>query len=64
MSEIYIDPNKCEVCCECINICSTESLGLIGGKVKQIDATVCTLCEECYEICGNVAIEVIYDIGV
>ncbi|MBP5421700.1 MAG: 4Fe-4S binding protein [Paludibacteraceae bacterium] len=56
MKGIYLDNNKCEVCCECINICREDVLGILGGLVKVINVEQCTLCEDCVDICKNEAI--------
>lgn len=63
MNEIYLDRCKCNECCECVNICSQEVLGLIGGMIKVVKFEQCTFCEECVDICPNDAIEVKYDIS-
>lgn len=61
MSRVVVDNKVCTVCCECINICREEVLGLVGGKTKVIKPSLCTFCEDCADICEFEAIEVIYD---
>ncbi len=61
MNEILVS-DDCVFCCECINICSEEVLGIQEGKVKPVAFDNCTYCEECVDICENNAIEVWYDI--
>ena len=63
MNEVLLDNSKCELCCECINICSQEVLGMIASTIKVIKPEQCTYCEECVDICPNEAIEVKYDIS-
>ena len=62
MNEICIDNSRCKVCCECINICTQEVLGLLGGAVKVVRMEQCTYCEECVDICPEGLIEVKYDL--
>ena len=61
MNEISIDRKKCDVCCECINVCREEVLGIISGEVKVVKLEQCSYCEDCVDICENEAIEVVYD---
>lgn len=61
MNEIIIDP-KCDVCCECINICTQDVLGIQGGKVKATGFDDCTFCEECVDICPEGNIKIRFDI--
>ena len=56
--KIAIDPTKCTVCCDCINVCREEVLGILGGKIKAIKPDQCSICEDCMDICENNAIEV------
>ena len=61
MSKILIN-SECKVCCECINICTQDVLGIREGKVKVLSIEDCTLCEECVEICPEENIEIRFDI--
>ena len=56
MNELNIMGN-CKVCCDCVNICPQEVLGIVGGKVKVLDLKKCTFCEECVDICQQNNIE-------
>lgn len=62
MNDIVVSSNNCDVCCECINICVNEVIGIREGKVKILAIDHCTFCEECVDICPNQCIEVNYDI--
>lgn len=62
MNEVLVDKDKCVLCCECINICSQDVLGIQKGKVAVINFDDCTFCEECVDICENDGIKVKYDI--
>ena len=53
----FIDKNKCNICCECINICSKEVIGMSSGKVQMLKFENCTYCEECVDICPENAIK-------
>ena len=57
---IIIDSDKCSVCCECINICPCEVLGIRSGKVVVHRLDDCELCEYCLDVCENEAIGVYY----
>lgn len=61
MREIFIDRCKCNVCCECINVCREEVLGLLGGLVKVTKLEQCSYCEDCVDICEQGAIGINYD---
>ena len=54
--KIMIDNDKCTICCECINVCREEAIGLVAGKVKLIRENECELCEDCVDICEHKAI--------
>lgn len=62
MNKLILDVECCEVCCECINICSQDVLGIREGKVAIMTLDDCTFCEECVDICPTQAIRVEYDI--
>lgn len=62
MNELIL-PEKCDVCCECINICEQECLGILGGVVKVAVPDNCIFCEQCVDICPDGLIEVKYDIS-
>ena len=55
MNEIYIS-NSCKVCCECINVCRNEVLGIRSGKVFPVRLEECAYCEDCTEVCPEGAI--------
>lgn len=59
MSEVVIDHNSCTVCCECINVCRDDVLGIREGKVYVF--TDCAYCEDCVDVCENNAIKVKHD---
>lgn len=62
MNKIYIDNKKCETCCECINICRCEVLGIRQGNVRIIEFDKCTYCEDCVDICPNGAIKIEFEV--
>ena len=61
MNEICIDNKKCKVCCECVNICNQEVLGIRQGKIKAIEFDRCTYCEDCADICPTEAIKIKFE---
>lgn len=61
MSEVIIDNEKCIVCCECINVCREEVIGMEKGEVKVLKPELCSYCEDCSDICEQFAIEVLCD---
>ena len=61
MNEICIDNKKCTVCCECINVCTHEVLGIRAGKVKALKPNQCIYCEECVDICPDGYIKIEYE---
>lgn len=64
----HFDPDKCIVCNQCMRICPTECISLIGkanpdpekkGKVidtYDINFEICILCDLCTEVCPTEAI--------
>lgn len=58
---IAINRNNCIICCECINVCRGEVLGILNGNVAIIRPNQCTNCEDCVDICENGGIIVSYD---
>ena len=55
---IKIDMSKCDICCECINVCSSDVLGVRAGNVVAIMDDKCQLCEVCVDVCETEAITV------
>jgi NAD-dependent dihydropyrimidine dehydrogenase PreA subunit len=51
-----IDPDKCEGCGECVNICPTESIEIANEKAVVVKADECTECQACEAACPNGAI--------
>jgi len=51
VSAIYIDPEECDVCGECILACPKHILRKDAGKVVILEAEKCDLCEECIKTC-------------
>lgn len=48
---IYIDPNACEGCEECADVCPEECIEGKSGYIHMIDDFDCTKCGKCIEAC-------------
>lgn len=53
---IYIDPNLCEGCEECADVCPADCIEGKAGFIHMIDEFDCTKCGKCIEACENDAI--------
>lgn len=53
---IYIDPNLCEGCEECADVCPAECIEGKSGFIHMIDEFDCTKCGKCIEACEYEAI--------
>lgn len=53
---IYIDPNLCEGCEECADVCPVECIEGKAGHIHMIDDFDCTKCGKCIEVCEAEAI--------
>lgn len=53
---IYIDPNLCEGCEECADVCPADCIEGKSGYIHMIDEFDCTKCGKCMEVCENDAI--------
>lgn len=48
---IYIDPNLCEGCEECADVCPADCIEGKSGFIHMIDEFDCTKCGKCIEAC-------------
>ena len=51
-----VDPEKCEGCEECVDICPMEVFEMQDGKSVPVNADACEGCESCVETCEPGAI--------
>ena len=50
-----VDPNLCEGCEDCVDMCPVEAISMVDGKAV-VDAEECTECQACIDPCPNDAI--------
>ncbi len=53
---IYIDPNECQGCEECADVCPAGAIEGKAGYIHMIDEFECTKCGKCIAACENEAI--------
>lgn len=53
-----VDPDKCEGCEECVDICPMEVLEMQDEKSIVVNPEDCEGCESCVEVCESGAITV------
>jgi ferredoxin len=53
---IYIDPNECQGCEECADVCPADAIEGKSGYIHMIDEFECTKCGKCIAVCENDAI--------
>jgi NAD-dependent dihydropyrimidine dehydrogenase PreA subunit len=51
-----VDPEKCEGCEECVDICPMDVFEMENGKSVPVNADACEGCESCVETCEPGAI--------
>lgn len=53
---IYIDPNECQGCEECADVCPAGAIEGKAGYIHMIDEFECTKCGKCMDVCENDAV--------
>ena len=53
---IYIDPNECQGCEECADVCPKGAIEGKAGFIHMIDEFECDKCGKCIPVCENEAI--------
>ena len=54
-----VNPDKCNGCEACLEICSADMFKMRHGKAISERAETCVGCESCVEICKEAAITVV-----
>lgn len=54
--EYHIDPNSCNACGDCVQICQDDAIEFGENGKAVIDQTKCTQCGKCITICPQAAI--------
>lgn len=55
---VTVDPEKCEACEECVEVCPVEVFEMEDDKSVPVNADECLGCESCVEVCEPGAITV------
>jgi NAD-dependent dihydropyrimidine dehydrogenase PreA subunit len=55
---VNVDPEKCEGCEECVDVCPVEVFEMEDDKSVPVNADECLGCESCVEVCEPGAITV------
>jgi NAD-dependent dihydropyrimidine dehydrogenase PreA subunit len=53
-----IDPDKCNNCGECIDVCPTEVIVAEGGRALVVSPADCLGCESCIAACSEEAVRI------
>ncbi len=56
---VNVEPEKCDGCEECSNLCPSEVFQIVDGKSDPYQASECSYCLTCVESCPGSAITVI-----
>jgi len=56
--EVVVDPDKCEGCEECVEVCPADVFEMEDDKSVPVNAEECLGCESCIEVCDQEAITV------
>lgn len=54
---LYIDPEACTGCEECMDVCPVDCIEGKSGYIHMIDHLDCTKCGKCIEVCESEAIK-------
>ena len=51
--DVFIDPQKCEGCGDCIDVCPEDCIEGKSGYISMIDEFDCSKCGKCVDVCPN-----------
>jgi len=51
MPEIKLDSKRCDVCGDCVDVCSRKVLEKSEGEIMISNPLECTLCKDCVRVC-------------
>jgi len=57
-----IDPERCDGCGWCVQVCPTGALGLVAGKAALTQPDRCEYDGACEEVCPNDALALPYQV--
>ena len=60
LARVTVDPDKCDGCGECVELCPFSSLALEGGKAFQ--SGPCFLCGGCEALCEAIRVEPLLEV--
>jgi MinD superfamily P-loop ATPase len=57
-----IDPEKCDGCGLCVNVCQCNALVIVNNVITIIETVECDWCTDCEAVCPTEAISCPFEI--